>query len=141
MISGGERNRIMENNTNIAADELMPFDIAEKIAKTLFNKQARDVKMYRVTETTIIADYYVICTGRSSTHVRSLSDEIQYELECVGVNSKIEGVEASGWILVDFGSVIVHVFNSESRGFYKLERLLETAEEIDISYLDVPENK
>lgn len=131
----------MENNEKKSFSEnteLTPLEIAEKIAKTLISKQAKDIKLYRVTETTILADYYVLCTGRSSTHVRSLSDEISYQMECEGVNSRIEGVEASGWILVDFGCVIAHVFNSESRGFYKLERLLDGAEEIDVSILDIP---
>ena len=130
----------MTSSENIVEKELLPLDIAEKVAKTLLKKQAREVKMFKVTETSVITDYYVICTGRSSTHVKSLADEIAYELECDGVDSKIEGVEASGWILVDFGSVIAHVFNGESRGFYKLERLLASAEEIDVSYLDAPDN-
>lgn len=130
----------MANIENASSKEILPLDIAEKVAKTLLSKQARDVKMFKVTETTVITDYYVICTGRSSTHVRSLADEAVYELECDGVDARVEGVESSGWILVDFGSVIAHIFNSESRGFYKLERLLESAEEMDISHLDSPEN-
>ena len=127
----------MEKNENM----LLPLDIAQKIVKSMFSKQARDIKLYRVTETTIIADYYVLCTGRSSTHIKSLSDEAAYQLECDGIESRIEGVEASGWILVDFGSVILHVFNGESRSFYKLERLLENAEEIDVSDLDVADGE
>ena len=131
----------MDNNKIVVQNEDLPRYMAEKAAKCMLSKQARDVKLFRVTETTVIADYYIICTGRSSTHVKSLADEVAYQFECEGMECRIEGVESSGWLLVDLGAIIVHVFNSESRGFYKLERLLDASEEIDISHLDAPEEK
>ena len=88
----------------------------------------------KIDKKTIIADYFVICTGNSSTQIKTLADEVEYQL---GVGSvpyvRLEGTDSDEWKIIDCHDVIVHVFSNEARGFYKLEKLWADAEEIDIS--------
>lgn len=101
--------------------------------KTLDEKKALDIKAIKVGDLTIVADYFVIATGTSTTHVKSLADFVEYTLSQAGVEPHhIEG-KSTGWILLDYGSVVVHVFLDESRAYYNLERLWTDAQELDIS--------
>ena len=103
-------------------------------AAALYAKQGIDIKMFNVTATPIVADSYVICSARSSTHMRALADEVCYKLSLQGREaSHVEGRDGGTWVLVDFGSVIVHVFSREDRNFYNLERLQAEGSEIDLS--------
>ncbi len=111
-------------------------EIAEEMVRILDMRKARDIKLLRVDEQTIIAEYFVICSGMSSTHIKSLAGELEFKMSMsaqppVGMDGYTEGK----WIVLDFGSVMVHVFGNESREFYKLEKFWEDAEEIDISTL------
>lgn len=108
-------------------------ELTLKAAEILDKKKAENIKAIEVTEQTIVADYFVIATGTSSTHVKSLADEVEYELGELGVqNGHIEG-RATGWVLLDYGSVLIHVFDRESREYYNLERLWTDAVEVDLS--------
>ncbi len=110
-------------------------ELALKAVKILDDKKAEDLRLFHIEEHTVIADYFVVATGTSSTHVKALADEVEYELSKLGVEvDHIEG-RATGWILLDYGTVIVHVFSKESRDFYNLERLWADAPEEDISDL------
>ncbi|MBE6541726.1 MAG: ribosome silencing factor [Ruminococcaceae bacterium] len=110
--------------------------LAEFIVAVLDSKKARDIKLLHVEKQTIIADYFVICTGTSRTQIRALVDEIEYKLEPYGVvPSHTEGADSGIWVLQDFGSVIVHIFTDEARDFYKLEKLYQDTTERDISSL------
>lgn len=101
-------------------------------ANILYNKKAKDVKILSVSEQTIIADYFVIAGGSSSTQVNSLADEVEFKLSEENIlPARIEGKNSGSWILLDYHSVLVHVFSSEQRDFYKLERLWADGEEID----------
>ena len=105
-------------------DEAAAKEIALKAAKILKKKKARDVKIMRVNEQTIIADYFVIAGGTSRTQVNSLADEVEYKLGLEGINpSKVEGRGQGTWVLLDYDSVLIHVFNPQSREFYNLEKL------------------
>ncbi len=105
-------------------DEAAAKEIALKAAKILDSKKARDVKIIRVNEQTIIADYFVIAGGTSRTQVNSLADEVEYKLGLEGINpSKVEGRGQGTWVLLDYDSVLIHVFNPQSREFYNLEKL------------------
>lgn len=105
-------------------DETAAKEIALKAAKILDSKKARDVKIIRVNEQTIIADYFVIAGGTSRTQVNSLADEVEYKLGLEGINpSKVEGRGQGTWVLLDYDSVLIHVFNPQSREFYNLEKL------------------
>lgn len=112
---------------------MTPKEIALKAAQILDSKKAEDIKVIEVTEQTIVADYFVIASGTSSTHVKSLADDVEYELEQLGVHDgHIEG-RATGWVLLDYGAVLVHVFDKESREYYNLERLWTDAQSVDLS--------
>lgn len=106
--------------------------LALDIAKILDTKKARDVKIIKVTEKTVIADYFVISAGNSSTQVKSLADEVEYVLsQEQGIKpTSIEGRGLGNWILLDYDNVIVHVFGNQAREFYNLEKLWAEGEEI-----------
>ena len=103
-------------------------DLVKAIAAILDDKKAEDVKVIHTTEQTIISDYFVIATGTSSTHVKALSDELEFSMKNKhGLLPKgVEG-RASGWILLDYGTVLVHLFLREQREYYNIERLWEDA--------------
>ena len=113
----------------------MISQLAEKIVKTLDEKKALDIKVIKVEELSILADYFIIATGTSNTHVKALAGDVEDALTKDGVEPQnIEG-RATGWILLDYGTVIVHVFLPVQREFYNLERLWADAAQEDISYL------
>ena len=115
---------------------MTPKEMAELVVKTLDGKMARDLKLLRVTDVTVLADYFVICTANSTTQIKTMADEVEAVLEAQGENKlHREGYRGGGWVLIDFGCVVVHLFMEEAREFYKLERLWADAEEIDISGL------
>ncbi len=125
---------IEEGLTREALDN--PETLAKFIVSVLDSKKARDIKLLHVEKQTIIADYFVICTGTSRTQIRSLADEIEFKLEPYGVEAiHTEGADTGVWVLQDFGTVIVHLFNRESREFYKLDKLYQDTTEHDISEL------
>lgn len=120
----------------IVARDAAPRELAEAIVSVLDAKKARDIALLYVEQQTSIADYFVLCTGNSRTQVKSLIDEVEYKLSLSGITPHhIEGVDASGWMLIDFGSVIVHVFSRDARQFYNLEKLYAETSECDISTL------
>ncbi|MDO5445313.1 MAG: ribosome silencing factor [Eubacteriales bacterium] len=118
---------------------LTPEQIAGIAAKALDDKKARDIKVLKTAEQTILADYFVICTGTSSTHIKALVGEVDKQLSEAGeVPMRREGLRSDIWVLMDFGCVIVHVFTDEARKFYNLERLWSDSEEIEPSSLPCP---
>ena len=110
------------------------------LAKILDDKKAEDVTVLHVAETSSVWEYFVIASGTSNTHVKSLADDVEYEIkERFGIDPQhIEG-RATGWILLDYGSVIVHVFGHEDREYYNLERLWADASIMDLSDVVTPE--
>lgn len=120
----------------VVAPDASPREIAEAIVTVLDKKKARDIALLHVEEQTSIADYFVVCTGNSKTQVRSFIDEVEYKLSLSGIMPHhIEGVDASGWMLIDFGAVIVHVFSRDAREFYNLEKLYAETSRVDIDAL------
>ena len=116
--------------------------LAEEAVKVLIEKLALDVTMYNVKEYTSITDYYVNATGRSATHVASLADDVVDNFEMRGQTAlRVEGKKGNSWILVDFGTLIVNVFDGEGRSFYNFDRLLpvECKESIDSLVKEVDE--
>lgn len=98
--------------------------LSEKIGDILLEKKARDVDIIQVDRVTILADYFIIATGTSTTNIRSLADEVRSVLEKDNVKCiHLEGYGSGRWILMDYGSVIVHIFHEEERKYYNLERL------------------
>lgn len=115
-------------------------DLVLEIVKVLDEKKAIDITAIKTEEVTIVSDYFVIASGTSNTHVKSLADDVEYEIkERFGVDPQhIEG-RATGWILLDYGSIIVHVFGHEDREYYNLERLWADASIMDLSDVVTPE--
>lgn len=97
---------------------------AIEIARILDNKKALKVTVLHVEDITVMADYLVIASGSASTHVKSLAEEAEFQMKEKGIEPiRIEGFNTRNWFVLDYGSVIVHVFDKEAREFYNLEHL------------------
>ncbi|MCX6023763.1 MAG: ribosome silencing factor [Chloroflexi bacterium] len=91
-------------------------------------KQAEDIVMLDLREVCSFTDYFVICTGTSSRQIRTIVDEVEKGLRVAGIRTlHLEGADDTGWVLMDFGDVIVHVFHPRELEFYGLERLWSNA--------------
>ena len=109
-------------------------EIARAIADLLDSMKARDIKLLRVSDKTVMTDYFVICSGTSNTQIKALSGEVEYKLGERGVSPlHIEGYETGTWIAMDYAHVMVHIFNREQRDFYKLEKLWGDACEVPLN--------
>lgn len=116
-------------------------DLMIKAVSVLDSKKARNIKVLNISPLTTIADYFVVCSGGSTTQIKALSDALDEELEKIGVHFiGKEGFNAANWILMDYGSVVVHIFSEETRDFYSIEHLWADAEEVDISEYIIEEN-
>ena len=114
--------------------------VAFEVTKALDEKKGVDIKLLKIDKVSSLADYFLICTGTSNTHVRTLCDYAEYTLEQLGEPMLgHEGHRGNAWELLDFGSIVVHVFTEEAREFYSLERLWADAEEINISDIVIAE--
>lgn len=115
------------------------IELSKKIAKILDSKKALDVKILNIHDKTIIADCFVLATGTSTTQVNSLADEVDFRLTQEGITPlRTEGAGSGSWVLVDYGSVIVHVFSMQSKEFYKLDKLW--AEGTEVPFDKIPED-
>lgn len=93
-------------------------------AKILNGKKAEDLLAIDISGLSILADYFLIASGNSSTQVKALAEEIEFKMSQQGVEPRhVEGVQSGTWIILDYGSLVVHVFHRETRAFYNLERL------------------
>ena len=111
-----------------------PRELGEKIVEVLYRKKGKGIELINVEEQTSVTEYYVIATGNSRTQVAALTDEVDVKLTELGVAPyKVEGRGNGTWELIDFGSVVVHIFSREAREFYKLENLWADAEKIDVT--------
>ena len=121
-------------------NDATPEELAKAIFDILDAKKAHKLKVLRVQDQTVITDYFVICTGNSSTQVKSLGGELEYKLGLRGVDpAHYEGRDSGGWVVLDYSSVIVHIFSRELRDFYQLEKLYGDAEEIHFEGIDSEE--
>ena len=110
------------------------YDTAIAAAKAISGKIGLDIQVIEISDITVIADYMVIATGNSSTHVKALADEVEYQLDKAGISvSHIEGYRSNSWILLDYVDVIVNVFDNEARAFYDLDRMWQDGKPVDIS--------
>jgi len=102
----------------------MSIDLTKKIEKLLEDKKAVDISIIDIQDKTTLADYFIIASGTSSTHIKSLADNVDIELKKEGLlPHKIEGYKSNSWILMDYSSVIVNIFTQEQREHYNLEEL------------------
>ena len=120
---------------------LSPKEIAYAVTKALDEKKRMNIKLLKIDKVSSLADYFLICTGTSNTHVRTLCDYAEYTLENLGEPMLgREGHRGNSWELLDYGTIVVHVFTEEAREFYSLERIWADAEAIDISDIIIAEN-
>lgn len=106
----------------------------ELIVKTLDMKRAEDIEVLGITDLTIIADYFVIATGTSNTHTKTLADEVEFKLSQAGIEpQRTEGYQNASWIILDYADIVVHVFYKDARNLYQLERLWADGEHVDVS--------
>ena len=116
-------------------------EVALAVTKALDEKKGIDIKLLRIEKISSLADYFVICTGTVNTHVKTLCDYAEYTMEQLGEPMLgREGHRGNSWELLDFGSVVVHVFTDEARKFYDLERLWADAEFVDLKDIIIEEN-
>ena len=115
-------------------------EVAYQVTKALDDKKGVDIRLLKIDKVSSLAEYFLICTGTSNTPVKTLCDYAEYTLEQLGEPMLgREGHRGNSWELLDFGSIVVHVFTDEAREFYALERLWADAEEIDLSDIIVAE--
>lgn len=108
------------------------YELAKACAKALSAKKAKDILLVNVGEQTVVCSYFVIASGTSTTQVRALGDNVEEELEKVGVTAlRKEGLREGRWGVIDYGDVVVHIFNEESRLFYYLERLWDSGRNVE----------
>jgi len=111
---------------------LTPLEIAGLTVRALDSKSAKDITVLKTEDLTVLANYFVICTASSTTQIKSLADELEKVLEEHGEPPhRKEGYRSGGWVLIDFGCVVVHIFLKDIREFYALERLWGDAETLD----------
>ena len=119
---------------------LTPKEIAYEVTKALDSKKGMDIQLLKIDRVSSLADYFLICTGTSNTHVKTLCDYAEYTMEQMGEPMLgREGHRGNSWELLDFGSIVVHVFTEEARKFYDLGRLWADAEAVNLNEIIIAE--
>ena len=109
-------------------------EVAAIAAKALDSKLGKDISLIEIADVSTLADYFLICTATSNTHVKTLCDAVEEAMDAAGeplLNR--EGHRGGTWVLIDFGCVVVHVFTAETRSFYDLERLWQDGKVVNLS--------
>ena len=115
-------------------------EVALTVTKALDEKKGMDIKLLKIDKVSSLADYFLICTGTSNTHVKTLCDYAEYSMDQLGEPMLgREGHRGNSWELLDYGSVVIHVFTDEARKFYDLERLWADAEQVDLGSILLPD--
>ena len=115
-------------------------EVAYEVTKALDAKKGMNIALLKIDRVSSLADYFLICTGTSNTHVKTLCDYAEYAMEQLGEPLLgREGHRGNAWELLDYGSVVIHVFTDEARKFYDLERLWADAEQVDLQGIVIEE--
>ena len=110
--------------------------MAKLAIQALEDKKAEDVRIIDISEVSILADYFLIATGNNQSQIQAMADNVQDALGRAGYEMKqVEGYRTANWVLMDFGDVIVHIFDKENRLFYNLERIWRDGKTITLSEL------
>lgn len=111
-------------------------EMAKLVCRALEEKKAEDIKIINIEEVSVLADYFIIASGTNRNQVQAMADNVEETLGKEGVNPKqIEGYQTANWVLLDYGDVIVHVFDEENRLFYDLERIWRDGKSISVEEL------
>lgn len=114
-------------------DNISQNEKLSTIVKTLDSKRAEDIRIIEIGDLTIVADYFVIANGTSSTQTKALAEEVEFKMSQLGVEpNRTEGYQGATWVVLDYGDIIVHVFYKEIRDHYNLERLWSDGKDIDV---------
>ncbi len=112
------------------------LELAKKIAHILDDRKGREIKVVKIDEISTLADYFIFATGTSNTQVRSLADEVEMKLKGENIMpSHVEGYRSNSWVLLDYSNVVVHIFTTEGREFYDLDRLWADATPVEIELM------
>lgn len=113
-------------------DKTNSAQMAKLAIKALEDKKAEDVRVIDISEISVLADYFIIANGLNVSQVQAMSDNVQEVLGRAGYDLKqVEGHQSANWILLDYGDIIVHIFDKENRLFYNLERIWRDGKAID----------
>lgn len=111
-------------------------EMAKLAIHALEDKKAEDIRVIDIAEVSVLADYFIIASGSNRSQIQAMADNVQEELGRAGYEMKqVEGYNTANWILMDFGDLIVHIFDKENRLFYNLERIWRDGKDVDISEL------
>lgn len=114
-------------------DNISQNEKLSTIVKALDSKRAEDIRIIEIGDLTIVADYFVIANGTSSTQTKALAEEVEFKMSQLGVEpNRTEGYQGATWVVLDYGDIIVHVFYKETRDHYNLERLWSDGNDIDV---------
>lgn len=114
----------MENNKSL--------QMAKMAIEALEDKKAEDIRVIDISEVSVIADYFIIAGGSNRSQIQALCDNVEEKLGRAGTPAKqIEGYDTANWVLLDFGDVIVHIFDKENRLLYDLERIWRDGKQVD----------
>ena len=106
--------------------------LAKIAIEVLEDKKAEDIRVIDISDLSVLADFFIIATGNNRTQVQAMADEVEQKLGRAGaVPKQIEGYQAANWVLLDFGDVIIHIFDAQNRLFYDLERIWKDGRQID----------
>ena len=109
------------------------MEVLKQIYKSLDEHKGNNIKLIDISGISIMADYFVIASGLNQNHVHALCDYLEEDMHKAGVHyDHVEGYDAANWVLIDFGDIIVHIFDDASREFYDLEHIWHDGKLIDV---------
>ncbi len=112
-------------------------EMAKRAWKALEDKKASDIRILDISSVSVLADYFLIASGSNKNQIQAMVDNVEEELHKAGFSPRqIEGYQTANWILLDYGDIIIHVFDEENRLFYDLERIWRDGTAISLKDLD-----
>lgn len=115
---------------------MTPWEMTKWSVTLLNEKKAHNIKAIRIEDISSLADYFVFANGSSTTQVKALADELEMKLIEQGIKPHhIEGYQSNSWILLDYGTVVIHIFTEQARAFYDLDRLWQDGESVSLDFL------
>ncbi len=112
-------------------------EMAQIVIHALENKKAQDLRIIDIRNVSVLADYFIIATGNNRNQIQAMIDHVEEEMHKAGhIPKQIEGYQNANWILMDYLDIVVHVFDSENRLFYDLERVWRDGQQISVEELD-----
>jgi ribosome-associated protein len=121
----------VQNDTSAGKDKVRSTELARLAISALEDKKAEDERVIDIEEVSVLADYFIIASGNNRAQVQAMADEVEQRMGRAGAAPRqIEGYQAGNWVLMDFGDVIIHIFDAQNRLFYDLERIWKDGTQI-----------